>query len=216
MVQKFFPDKKFSAFLFDFDGTVADTMPAHLEAWNKALDFYGLTLSQQQHQEWAGRPTREIVKMISERHGIELPVEDFLKAKEIHYMKQLHEVKGIVPIVEIIQASHGKIPMAIVSGSRRKQIETTLGLLQLTPYFSAIVGAEDYQHGKPAPDCFLKAAEILNVKPEDCLAFEDAELGIQSAHAAGMECLRVVRNAELEHELTLAQPKPDSQGPGHK
>jgi beta-phosphoglucomutase family hydrolase len=210
MVHKYFPEKKFKAFLFDFDGTVADTMPAHLNAWNKALAVHGLTLSSQQHQEWAGRPTREILQLLSDRHGMVLPVEEFLKEKELHYMGSLSEVKGILPVVEIIRASHGKIPMAVVSGSRRKPIETTLAQLKMAHFFDLIVGAEDYVHGKPAPDCFLQAAKALNVKPEDCLVFEDAELGIRSAHAAGMDCLRVIAHKELGHDLTIAHPEKKS------
>ena len=105
MVKTFFPDKEFAAFLFDFDGTIADTMPPHFDSWNHALSLYGLSLSTQQHQSWAGRPTREIVRLLGDLHGVELAVE------------------------EIIKASFGKIPMAIVSGSRRKPVETTLGIL---------------------------------------------------------------------------------------
>lgn len=208
MIKKFFPDREFAAFLFDFDGTVADTMPAHLDAWNKALSFYGLTLSKDQHQEWAGRPTRQIVQMLSEKHGIEIPTDEFLQSKETHYMKSIHAVKEIPPIVEIMKGAHGIIPMAVVSGSRRKQIEMTLKLLNLSHYFDLIVGAEDYVHGKPAPDCFLKAAQLLKVKPEECLAFEDADLGIQSAHAAGMPCLRVVPHNELGHDLIFSPQLP--------
>lgn len=206
MIKTFFPDRDFGAFLFDFDGTIADTMPAHRVAWNKALDVYGLTLTLEQHQGWAGRPTKEIVKLLSELHKIELPVDEIMKVKEVHYMGSLPEVKGIIPVVDLIKASYGKIPMAIVSGSRRKPVETTLKHLQLETYFDVLVCAEDYVHGKPAPDCFLKAAQLLKVKAEDCLVFEDGILGIESAHAAGMPCLRVSENAELGHELSLSIP----------
>lgn len=204
MVQRFFPNRHFAAFLFDFDGTVADTMPAHLDAWNKALSVYGLTLSQEQHQEWAGRPTKEILKLLGQNHGLELPAESFLKEKEIHYFKSLNQVKGIPAVVEIIKASHGKIPMAVVSGSRRHPIETTLKMLNMSHYFDLIVAAEDYVRGKPAPDCFLQAAKAFHVRPEDCLVFEDANLGIEAAHAANMACLRVVPHNELGHELILS------------
>lgn len=208
MIEKYFPDKKFSAFLFDFDGTVADTMPAHLSAWNKALEVYGLTFSHEQHMEWAGRPTREILKLLTAKHGINIPADEFVKAKEGHYLNSVANVKGIIPVVEIVRASYGKIPMALVSGSRRKPIETTLEQLQLTKYFSLIVAAEDYVNGKPAPDCFLQAAQALKVEPRDCLVFEDAELGIQAAHAADMACLKVVSMHDSSHEIVhLPSPK---------
>lgn len=200
-VSSFFPDRKFDAFLFDFDGTVADTMPVHFTAWNKALEVYKLTLTLEQHHGWAGRPTREIIKLLSDLHKIDLNAEEILKNKEVQYLTTLAEVRGIVPVVEIIRASYGVIPMAIVSGSRRKAIERTLNQLNMASYFQVIVGAEDYVNGKPAPDCFLKAAELLKVKPENCLAFEDAVLGIQSARAAGMPVLRVVVRDGEGHEI---------------
>jgi HAD superfamily hydrolase (TIGR01509 family) len=198
-MKRFFPDREFKAFLFDFDGTVADTMPVHFAAWNHALSFYGLTLSRDQHLGWAGRPTREIVRLLSEFHGKDLPEDEIMKNKEIYYFKSGGDVKGIIPVVEIIQASHGKIPMAIVSGSRRKPVQSTLEVLGMAHYFDLLVCAEDYVNGKPAPDCFLQAAAHFKVDPKDCLVFEDGLLGIQAAKAAGMECIRVSENHELSH-----------------
>lgn len=202
MIEKYFPKKKFAAFLFDFDGTVADTMSAHFQAWNNALKVHGLKLSLEQHLGWAGRPTREILKFLTVENNAKIPVEDFLKSKEEHYFNLVKNVQGIIPVVEMIKFYHGKIPMAIVSGSRHKPIETTLNQLGLAPYFSVIIAAEDYVHGKPAPDCFLQAAKALNAKPENCLVFEDAQLGIEAAKAAGMACLRVVQNEKSFHEIT--------------
>lgn len=201
MIKKFFPDKDFAAFLFDFDGTVADTMPAHFAAWNKALGVYGLGLTIEQHHGWAGRPTREIVNLLSDLHKITLSPDDVARAKELHYGGSIPAVKEIVPVVDIIRASFGKIPMGIVSGSRRKQVETTLRHLELETFFDVLICAEDYVHGKPAPDGFLKAAALLHVPPEKCLVFEDANLGIQAAHAAGMDCLRVDTNHDLHPAL---------------
>ncbi|MDG0815153.1 HAD family hydrolase [Bdellovibrio svalbardensis] len=201
MLNKYYPSREFKALLFDFDGTVADTMGVHLAAWNHGLSIYNLTLSREQHLAWAGRPTRMIVQMLNELHKVDIPVDEFLKAKEVNYFASVHEVKEIVSVVEIIKHYHGKIPMAIVTGSRHKPVETTLSHLGLTKYFDHLVCAEDYVHGKPAPDCFLRAAELLNVRPEDCLVFEDAALGIEAAKNAGMACLKV----DDRHELMVVE-----------
>lgn len=206
MIKNFFPDRDFKAFLFDFDGTVADSMGIHRKAWNAALAVYGLELTLEQHLGWAGRPTREIVRLLSEFHGKDLPLDEILKNKETHYNKELPNVKAIIPIFEIIKASYQKIPMAIVSGSRRKPVETTLELMNMNKYFDLLVCAEDYVHGKPAPDCFLKAAKILNVEPNDCLVFEDGILGMQAAESAGMPCLKVTEHSERGHELSIYKP----------
>lgn len=203
MLEKYFPEREFKALLFDFDGTVADTMGAHLRAWNEGLAIYNLTLSREQHMSWAGRPTRMIVQMLNELHKIEIPVDDFLKAKEVSYFSSIKEVKEVVSVVEIIRHYHGILPMAVVTGSRRKPVETTLEHLGLAKYFNELICAEDYVHGKPAPDCFLLGAERLGVDPKDCLAFEDADLGIQSATSAGMACLKVDERHEL---MVIRQP----------
>lgn len=202
MVKKYFPHRNFAAFLFDFDGTVADTMPAHHAAWTHALSFYDLNFTVEQHQGWAGRPTREIVKLLSELHNVDLSLDEILKNKEVYYSKSLSQVEAIVPVFEIIKAAHGKIPMAIVSGSRHKPVETSLEILKMKNYFDLLICAEDYTHGKPAPDCFLKAAELLKVKAQDCLVFEDGLLGIQAARAAGMECLKIDAHPEEGHKIS--------------
>lgn len=201
MISQLFPDRDFKAFLFDFDGTVADTMPPHLEAWNRALESHGLDLSPELHRTWAGRPTREIVGLLNDRHGTQLSVDEIAKTKETHYLTLLDRVKAILPVLEVIRRYHGHLPMAIVSGSRRRPIETTLHHLGLSHYFDLIVCAEDYKHGKPNPDCFLQAAAGLGVSPHECLVFEDAPLGIEAAHRANMECLQVIETPEGGHLL---------------
>lgn len=198
MLKRFFNDRNFAALLFDFDGTIADTMPSHFEAWSQVLNPHNVKFTREQHIAWAGRPTREIVRMLNELHLTNMSYEEISKTKEFHYLQALSSIKEIVSVVEIIRHFHGKLPMAVVSGSRHKPVESTMQHLGLTKYFDAIVCAEDYVHGKPAPDCFLKAAEILKVNPKDCLVFEDAELGIQAGHAAGMTCIRVTADQDLE------------------
>lgn len=198
MLERYFPQRSFRAFLFDFDGTIADTMPAHLEAWNKALKIYNLTLSREQHLEWAGRPTRQIVELLNDRHGTTIAPDDFLKAKEVDYLASITQIKAIASVVNIIKFYAGKIPMAVVSGSRHKPVETTLAHLDLAKYFDHLVCAEDYVHGKPHPDCFLIAAKKMGIAPQDCLVFEDAKLGIEAAHRAGMACIRVTDTHDLE------------------
>jgi len=197
MLKNYYPNQEFKGLLFDFDGTVADTMGAHLVAWNKGLSSYNLTLSREQHLAWAGRPTYNIVGLLNEMHNTQIPVEQFLKDKEVHYLSSLHEVKAIEPVVDVIKHYHGKIPMAIVTGSRRKMINITLEHLNLTSYFDLLVCAEDYKNGKPAPDCFLQAAEKLSLQPADCLVFEDAILGVEAAFNAGMDCLRLTDDNTL-------------------
>jgi HAD superfamily hydrolase (TIGR01509 family) len=81
--------------------------------------------------------------------------------------------------------------MAVATGATRAICSKTLRSLHLLDYFRAIVTADDVAHGKPAPDIFLEAARRLGVNPQDCYAFEDADLGLQSARAAGMVAIDI-------------------------
>lgn len=201
MLNTFFPERDFKALLFDFDGTVADTMPGHLLAWNHALAAYGQKMTHEQHQRWAGRPTREIVDLLNQDYGTQMAADVILREKEVAYFNSFASISEIVPIMTIVRDNFGRLPMAIVSGSRRDPVTRTLKQLGLESYFAPLVCAEDYARGKPAPDCFLMAAAALGVAPEDCLVFEDGELGIQAAWAAGMSCVRVSTHPERGHVL---------------
>jgi beta-phosphoglucomutase family hydrolase len=185
------PEGDFRAYLFDCDGTIADSMPLHYKAWKKALAEYGCTYEEELFYAWGGKPVRKIIADLNQMHGLNMPVEALAERKERFYHAQLHELKGVPEVVEHIEAEHGRIPFAVVSGSRRASVVGSLTALGLIDRFDVLVCAEDYKHGKPAPDGFLLAAEKLGVLPEHCLVFEDTELGIQAATAAGMQSVLV-------------------------
>jgi HAD superfamily hydrolase (TIGR01509 family) len=181
----------YKALLFDCDGTIADSMPLHFKAWNLALKKSRAHLPEDLHYAWAGRPSERIAELLNQKFGWNLDPRQTALDKETEYLAILHEVQPVPQIVEIIRLYDGKLPMAVVSGSPNASIKKTLGHLGLGREFQTIVGAEDYAKGKPAPDCFLEAARRLNVGPKGCLVFEDAELGIQAAVAAGMDWAKI-------------------------
>lgn len=192
------PAGDFRAYLFDCDGTIADSMPLHYNAWKKALAEYGCTYDEDLFYAWGGKPVRKIIADLNEMHGLDMPVDALAERKESFYHAQLHELKGIPEVLEHIEAQHGRIPFAVVSGSRRASVVGSLTALKLINKFDVLVCAEDYKHGKPAPDGFLLAAEKLGVAPEHCLVFEDTELGIQAATAAGMQSVLVAQPVRLK------------------
>ena len=116
--------------------------------------------------------------------------------KEGLYLAQIPQLKAIPEVLEFIEAEHGRIPFAVVSGSTRDSVVGSLSVLGLLDKFDTIVSADDYEHGKPAPDCYLLAAERLGVAPANCLVFEDTEMGIESATAAGMASVKVATAME--------------------
>lgn len=185
------PEGTFRAYLFDCDGTVADSMPLHYIAWKQAMAEYGGEYPEDLFYAWGGKPVRKIIADLNEMQGLNMPVDELAVRKEALYHKLLPQLKAIPEVLEHVEAQFGRLPMAVVSGSRRDSVTGSLRVLGLLDKFDTLVCAEDYAHGKPAPDCFLLGAERLGVAPAECLVFEDTDLGIEAAIAAGMKYVRV-------------------------
>jgi HAD superfamily hydrolase (TIGR01509 family) len=181
----------FKAYLFDCDGTIVDSMPLHYIAWKTALAEWNCPFPEDVFYAWGGKPVDEIIATLNRMHSLNMPVEEVGTRKESLYFDLLPQLKAITEVVEHIEAQHGHIPFAVVSGGRRESVIRSLTTVNLLDRFQTIVGAEDYTNSKPAPDAFLLAAKRLAVPPADCLVFEDTELGIQAATAAGMASVRV-------------------------
>ena len=185
------PPGDFAAYIFDCDGTLADTMPTHYRAWCTALGEHADNFPEAMFYELGGVPTGRIVQILNERHGLNLPVEDTVAQKESIFLELSPQIAAIEPVVALARQFHGTKPLAVASGGHRRIVLNTLGALGIADLFQAVVTAEDYERGKPAPDPFLEAARQLNVSPEQCLVFEDTATGIAAAHAAGMKCVLV-------------------------
>jgi HAD superfamily hydrolase (TIGR01509 family) len=185
------PAGSFQAYLFDCDGTIVDSMPLHYVAWKETLAEWNCVYEEKLFYAWGGRPVTEIISRLNEMQGLKMPIEAVAHRKEILYLDQLAQLRAIPEVVEHIEAQHGRIPLAVVSGSRRQSVVNSLTSVHLLDKFDTMVCAEDYKNGKPAPDGFLLAAERLGVAPKNCLVFEDTDLGIQAATAAGMASVLV-------------------------
>jgi HAD superfamily hydrolase (TIGR01509 family) len=185
------PDGPFRAYIFDCDGTVVDSMPLHYRAWKAALAEWSCDFPEDLFYSWGGKPVRNIIADLNQIYSLTMPIDSLAIRKEALYLAQLPSLKAIPEVVEHITAQHGRIPLAVASGSRRDSVVGSLTTIGLLDKFDSIVTAGDYIHAKPAPDCFLLAAERLGVAPKDCLVFEDTQLGIQAATAAGMASVMV-------------------------
>ena len=185
------PAGSFSAYLFDCDGTIVDSMPLHYRAWKKALAEWNCTFDEKLFYAWGGTPVAEIISSLNKRQGLRMPVERVSAQKESFYRELLPELKSVPEVVEHIADQHGRIPFAVVSGSTRESVTASLLSLNLLEHFATLVCAGDYQKSKPHPEAFLLAAAKLGVAPETCLVFEDTDLGIQAATAAGMASVKI-------------------------
>jgi HAD superfamily hydrolase (TIGR01509 family) len=185
------PAGPFSAYLFDCDGTIVDSMPLQYVAWTQALAEWNCTFDEQLFYAWGGMPVADIIHLLNDRQGLSMPVEGVASRKESVYLELLPQLKAIPEVVEHIEAQHGKIPFAVVSGSTRESVTASLLSLKLLDKFDALVCAGDYKNSKPDPEPFLLAAARLGVAPEACLVFEDTDMGIQAAKAAGMASVKI-------------------------
>jgi beta-phosphoglucomutase family hydrolase len=185
------PAGSFQAYLFDCDGTVVDSMPLHYIAWKKALAEWNCTFDEELFYSWGGLPVAEIISLLNQRQRLSMSVEDVSSRKEDLYFDLLPQLKPIPEVVEHMKRQHGRIPFAVVSGSTRESVTASLTLVQLLDKFDTLVCAGDYKKSKPDPEAFLLAASRLGVTPEMCLVFEDTDMGIQAANAAGMASVKI-------------------------
>lgn len=206
MMKLSIPAGDFRAYLFDCDGTIVDSMPLHYSAWRNALAEWGCPFPEDVFYSWGGRPVREIIKSLNAEHGLSMPIDELAAHKESLYHAQLPHLQAIPEVVEHIHLQYGRIPLAVSSGSRRNSVINSLTTVGLLEKFETLVCAEDYAHGKPAPDCFLLAAERLGVAPEHCLVFEDTDMGVEAAIAAGMAWVRVPQPNERETGTKASAP----------
>ncbi|GAA0510531.1 phosphatase [Paractinoplanes deccanensis] len=185
------PEGEFDAYLFDCDGTIADSMPIHYKAWQQALGEWGADFPEELFYAWGGRTPVAVIQELNARQGLAMPVDVVNERREQVFQELLPTVAAVPEVVEHIEAAYGTVPFAVVSGSSRESVTASLTTLGLLDRFDVMVCAGEYLNGKPDPECFLTAATLLGVAPERCVVFEDAELGLQAAAAAGMAAVRV-------------------------
>ena len=177
--------------IFDCDGTLVDSMPLHWRAWDTVCQRHGIEFSEERHYAMGGIPSRKILAMLKEEQGLDFDPLEVSREKEAAYLPLMPEVGLIEPVVAIAREHRGRIPMAVATGGRTQFIRPLLERLEIADWFSVLVTSDDVANPKPAPDTYLKAAALLGVPAEECRAFEDTDLGMDSIRAAGMEAVDV-------------------------
>lgn len=177
--------------IFDCDGTLADTMPLHWEAWQKVTRRHGVVFTEERFYALGGVPSRHILAMLKDEQGLAIDPIAVAKEKEHVYLETLHHVGPIDRVVDIARAHHGRVPMAVASGGTQAVITRVLEHLGIRDLFHAVVTSEHVERQKPAPDIFLEAARRIGVPAARCRAFEDTDLGMQAIRSAGMDAIDV-------------------------
>lgn len=194
--------EQFKALIFDMDGTLVDSMPLHLAAWIATSQEYGFHCDAEWLYAHGGVPSRKIAALIAQQQQLTLDPELVARRKTAHYVASIANAVPFPQMAALVAQAYGCWPMAIGTGSLRSNAERILEQSGLGRYIQTIVAAEDVSAHKPAPDTFLRAAELLGVAPSDCLVFEDTAIGCDAALAAGMACVMVVDGVPMWKGLT--------------
>lgn len=174
------------ALIFDLDGTLSNSLPVHVETWNKIGEKYNFTFDPGIVEEMTGRPTIEFAKRIVNQYGLSEEPQNIVNQKQKLFWELAHLLEPVEEIRAIVEEYYGKLPLAVGTGASRKSAVVQLNELNLIHYFDAIVSADDVINHKPEPDTFLECARLLEVEPRFCQVFEDGNLGILAAQKAGM------------------------------
>lgn len=177
--------------IFDLDGTLVDSMPVHKIAWQEVCAAKGFEFTDEIFYKYAGVPSEEIFRIINRDYKLDFDPQFHSKLKEEAYIQRLGLVEIIPEVVEVVRRYFGKLPLSIGTGSPKRHSLEVVKKVGLDQYFEILVSKEDVENGKPAPDTFLRCAELMQVAPEFCVVFEDGDAGIEAARRAGMSVIDV-------------------------
>jgi beta-phosphoglucomutase-like phosphatase (HAD superfamily) len=189
----------YDGFIFDCDGTLADSMPVHLRAWRETvarrIGRMPGEITPALFATFGGLPAQVIIERWNRDFGYALPVEETVREKADAFLRLLPHVRPIPEVLAVVRELGPGAKIAVASGGLSRVIGAIVGQLGLSVGprgdIKAVVCNDQVARGKPAPDLFLRAAELLGVEPPRCLVFEDAESGFLAARAAGMDCIDV-------------------------
>jgi len=186
--------------IFDWDGVIIDSSRQHEESWERLAREVGKPLPEGHFKAGFGRKNEFIIPNILRWEDDPAKVRQLSLRKEELYREIVLE-KGLEPLPGVrtwlARLAAAAVPCAIGSSTHRRNIEVSLDVLGLRGFFREIVSAEDVSHGKPDPEVFLKAAEKISVPPNRAVVFEDAHVGIEAAHRAGMRVIAVATTNPL-------------------
>ena len=197
--------QQFKAVIFDMDGVIVDSEPRHERAFLEVVrelgygDNLGLRFA-----DYVGWPDQELWGDFVARHKPPQSLEELQVRKRQRVMEIIRREQPLFKgLPELIARLAGRYALALASGSERAVVEEVLRLDNLGRFFSVVVSGSDIKRGKPAPDIFLRAAELLKVGPEECWVIEDSKPGVAAGLAAGMQVIAIT-NTHPADELAHA------------
>lgn len=195
---------RFKGILFDYDGTLARSMEDHFRSWQAVLAEKGVSISTDEYYPLEGMGLHEVAEWFTKAKGLPSEgIDDLIQRKKAHYLK-IHRLEFYPGVETFITELHRrKVPMGIVTGSHRDQLQRSAPEPFLSQ-FDVLVTGEAFKQGKPNPEPYLVGVRKLGLHPQECIAVENAPLGIQSAVGAKLYCIAVCSTVGPE-QLSGAQ-----------
>jgi len=203
--------KKIKGIVFDCDGVLADTEGWHWQTWVETLKPLGINLSKEEYFNYAGKREDIIDEELLEKYKLNFEkgtlekkkkalMKEWVETRQLQLLPYAKEAVGFFAQI----AEKGKIKMAVCSGSIKEETLSKLKGIGLYSFFPVITGGDEVKHGKPAPDVYLLSSKKLELKPEECLAFEDSEYGLRSAKSAGLICFAIPSEFSIKQDFSQA------------
>jgi len=192
--------------IFDMDGTLVDSEPIYYYLENIYFKNLGLNISEEEHRSFKGMSGEGMWKLIKQRYEIPQTVEELVMTGRKNGLKKLAEIdlKPIDGVEDLIQdLLKNDVRLVLGTSASRARMELILSLLKFEKYFDVRVCVADVENAKPAPDIFLRAAELVSAEPQHCAVIEDSRNGLLAAISAGMKCVGY-DNSEIRQDLSIA------------
>lgn len=195
------------AVIFDMDGVILNSEPLHFEADFRTMREFGMELPEEVFVAYVGTTGPEMWGDLIVRYGIPDTLDGVIARQKAHKLRllaetQLEAITGVIGLLQ--QVKHAGLRIGLASSSPRYFIEAVIENLGISGCFEAVLSGEEVPRGKPDPAIFLKTAELLGVKPQECLVIEDSSHGVSAAKAAGMRCVGYVNPTSGEQDLSMA------------
>ena len=196
--------------VFDLDGTLVDSMPLHIAAWQETMAPYGIKVSPAWLMNHGGIPSRIVAEMLSSGREALLPDPLTLASvKTRNYRRRIHEIRVFPAMMAVLRHLKERgIPMAVGTGTQRQNAETIIAETILNDYIGEIVSEADIVKPKPDPETFLLAAERIGAVPEECAVFEDSPIGIAAGVSGNFITVRMISGKPA----TVLNPSPAGSG----
>jgi beta-phosphoglucomutase family hydrolase len=193
---------EFHALIFDMDGTLVDSGQLHQHTWSLTLEKYGIPVDRALMRSLAGVPIKATLEILLEKFQIRprAHLDEMNAFKEDCTRENMPGFVKATELIEVVKKYEGIKPMAIGTGAKTAEALMVLKLCGLDDRFTVVVGADQVQNPKPAPDTFLRCAELMGVPPVQCVVFEDSPLGLQAAQRAGMAGIDVLLVHKIKND----------------